>query len=132
MSLEPWKIKFVNTGLQKYVFIDKLGHIVNKCNNTYHSTIKKKPVDIKSNTLTVKSKSKSNILNLVIEILNLKLVILLKYQNMNIFLQTFLLQIGTKKFSWRKNLKILCRGHILLIILIEKLIATFHEKNWKK
>ena len=30
--------------------VDKLDDIVNKYNNTYHSTIKMKPVDIKSNT----------------------------------------------------------------------------------
>ena len=32
----------------KYVYIDKLDDIVYKCNNMYHSTIKKKPVKIKS------------------------------------------------------------------------------------
>ena len=30
--------------------IDKLDDIVNKDNNTYHSTIKMKPVDVKSST----------------------------------------------------------------------------------
>ena len=28
--------------------VDKLDDIVNKCNKTYHSTIKMKPVDVKS------------------------------------------------------------------------------------
>ena len=32
----------------KNVYIDKLDDIVNKYNNTYHSTIKMKPADIKS------------------------------------------------------------------------------------
>ena len=32
------------------MYIDTLDDIVNKYNNTYHSTIKKKPVDVKSNT----------------------------------------------------------------------------------
>ena len=51
-SLEPWKIKFVNTWLQypKNVYIDKLEDIVNKYNNAYHRIIKIKPVDVKSNT----------------------------------------------------------------------------------
>ena len=35
------------TSFSKIVYIDKLGHIVNKYNNTYHSTIKMKPVDVK-------------------------------------------------------------------------------------
>ena len=32
------------------MYINKLDDIVNKYNNTYHSTIKMKPVDVKSNT----------------------------------------------------------------------------------
>ena len=35
--------------MSKNVYIDKLDGIVNKCDNTYHSTIKMKPVDVKSN-----------------------------------------------------------------------------------
>ena len=38
------------TAISKNVYIDKLDDIVNKYNNTYHSTIKMKPVDVKSNT----------------------------------------------------------------------------------
>ena len=34
----------------KNAYIDKLDDIVNKYNNTYHTTIKMKPVDVKSNT----------------------------------------------------------------------------------
>ena len=32
------------------MYIDKLDDIVNKYNNTYHSTIKMKPADVKANT----------------------------------------------------------------------------------
>ena len=32
------------------MYIDKVDDIVNKFNNTYHSTIKVKPVDVKTNT----------------------------------------------------------------------------------
>ena len=38
------------TSVSKNVHIDKLDDIVNKYNNTYHSTIKMKPADAKSNT----------------------------------------------------------------------------------
>ena len=38
------------TSISKNVYIDKLDYIVNKYNNTCHSTIKMKPVDVKSNT----------------------------------------------------------------------------------
>ena len=40
----------------KSVYIDKLDDIVNKYNNKYHSTIKMKPVNVKSNTCIDSSK----------------------------------------------------------------------------
>ena len=65
------------TSISKDVYIDKLDDIVNKYNNTHHSTIKMKPVDVKSSTYTV---------------------ILLEYQNIKTFLQKAMFQIGRKKF----------------------------------
>ena len=44
------KIYKYMTLVSKNIYIDKLDDIVNKYNNTYHSTIKMKPVDVKSNT----------------------------------------------------------------------------------
>ena len=44
------KIYKYKTSISKYVHIDKLDDIDHKYNNTYHSTIKMKPVDVKSNT----------------------------------------------------------------------------------
>ena len=44
------------TSVSKNVYIDKLDDIVNKYNNIYHSTIKVKPVDVKSNTYIDSSK----------------------------------------------------------------------------
>ena len=38
------------TSISKNVYIDQLDDIVNKCNNTYHRTIKTKPVDVKPST----------------------------------------------------------------------------------
>ena len=38
------------TSVSKIVYIDKLDDKVNKYNNIYHSTIKMKPVDVKSST----------------------------------------------------------------------------------
>ena len=38
------------TSISKNVYIDKLDDIVNKYNNTYHRTIKMKPIDVKDNT----------------------------------------------------------------------------------
>ena len=44
------------SSISKNVYIDKLDEIVNKCNNTYHSTTKMKYVDVKSNTYINSSK----------------------------------------------------------------------------
>ena len=78
--------------VSKNVYIDKLDGIVNKYNNTNHSTIKIKPVDVKSNTCIDSSKKS------IIKILNLKIVIMLEYQNTTIFLRKVTVQIGLKKF----------------------------------
>ena len=40
------------TSISKNVYIDKFDGIVNKYNNTYHRTIKMKPIDVKDNTYT--------------------------------------------------------------------------------
>ena len=52
-----------------------------------------KPVDVKQSTYIDSSEK------LMIKIQNLKLVILLEYQNVKIFLQKAMFQIGLKKFS---------------------------------
>ena len=44
------KIYKYMTSISKNVYIDKLDDIVNEYNNTYHRTIKMKPIDVKDNT----------------------------------------------------------------------------------
>ena len=56
---ELTKISNCMTPISKNVYIDKLDDIVNECNNTYHRTIKMKPVDVKDNTY-VDSKKEVN------------------------------------------------------------------------
>ena len=50
------KIYKYMTSISKNVYIDKLDDIVNKYNNTYHRTIKMKPVDVKLSTYIDSSK----------------------------------------------------------------------------
>ena len=38
------------TSISKNLYIDKLDDIVHQYNNTYHTTIKMKPTDVKNNT----------------------------------------------------------------------------------
>ena len=73
------------TSILKNVHIDILDDTVNKYNNTYHSNKNQ------THILTLMKK-------LMINILNLKLVILLEYQNIKIFLRKVTLQTGLKKF----------------------------------
>ena len=44
------KIYKYMTSISKNVYINKLDDIVNEYNNTYHRTIKMKPIDVKGNT----------------------------------------------------------------------------------
>ena len=76
------------TSISKYIYIDELDDIVDKYNNTYHITIKMKPVHVKSNKY----------FDVMIKIQNLRLLIVLEYQNIKIFLQKVILQIGLRKF----------------------------------
>ena len=69
---------------------------------------------------------------IMIKILNLKLVILLENKNVKISLQKVTLQVGMKKFSWLKKLKILCHGLMLLLILTAKKFWTFLRKRLEK
>ena len=80
------------TAVSENVYIDKLDDMINECNNTYHITIKLKPIELKIihiSTLLQK---------LMIKILNLKSVIMLEYQNTKTFLLKDVVLIGLKKF----------------------------------
>ena len=46
------------TSISKNMYIDNLDKIVNKYNNTYHSTIQTEPADVKDNTYTDFDKKK--------------------------------------------------------------------------
>ena len=83
------KIYKHTTAVSKDVYIDKLNDIVNEYHNTYRRTIKLKPIGLKDNIhiLTL-------IKNLMIKILNSKLLIMLEYQNTKTFLVKYILQIG--------------------------------------
>ena len=48
------------TSVSKNLYVDELDDIVNKYNNTYHSTIKMKSVDVISNTCIDSNKEINN------------------------------------------------------------------------
>ena len=77
------------TAVSKNVHIDKWDDVVNESNNTYHWTIKMKPI-LKLKIIHILTLLKK----LMIKILNLKLVIMSEYQNTKTFLLKDILQIG--------------------------------------
>ena len=106
------------TSVTKNIYIDKLGNIVNEYNNTYHSTIKIKPFDVKSNTYIDSSK----------EIYNknpkFKIGDTVRISKYKTFFENVTLQFVQKKFLWLKKLKIMYRGH--------EIVGTFYQKELQK
>ena len=74
------------------VYIDKVDHIDNRYNNTYHSTINMKPVDVKLNAYIASSKEINNTNP------KFKISDTVRTSKYKIFLQKVTLQIGQKKF----------------------------------
>ena len=117
-------IRTLKNKVSKNVYTDKLDDIVNKYNNKYHSTIKMKPVDVKSNTYIDYSKE-INVKNPKFEIGDI--VRISKYKN--IFEIVCTPNWSDEVFRLKK-LKILCCGHMLLMILtVKKLLEYFTKKN---
>ena len=54
---------------------------------------------------------------------------MLEHQNIKIFLQKTMFQIGLKTFMGLKKSKILFHGHMLLVILTEKNLFEHFMKN---
>ena len=80
------------TSISKNVYIDKLDDVVNESNNTYHRTIKIKPVDVKDNTYIDSSKEVND------KDPKFKVGDHVKFQNTKAFLLKDTLQTGLKKF----------------------------------
>ena len=105
------KIYKYMTSISKNVDIDKLDDIVDEYNNTYHTTIKMKPIDVKDNTYINTSKEINN------EDLKFKVgdhVRISKYKN--IFAKGYMPNWSEEVFVIKKKLKILFHGLMLLMI----------------
>ena len=93
--IRPLKNKIYKfmTSVSTNVYIDKLDGMFNKYNNTYHRTIKMKPVDDIKPSMYINFKKE-----IIMKVLNLKLLIMLEYQNIKIFLPKAIFQPGLKTF----------------------------------
>ena len=116
----------MNTSISKNVCIDKLGDAVNKYNNTYHSTIKMKPVDVKSNTY-LNSSMESNDEDPKFKIGNI--VRISKYKN--IFAKGYAPNWSEKVFMTEKVKKTVLWTMLLAILKVKKLLGRFTKKNCK-
>ena len=96
------------TAISKNVYFDMLDDIVNKYNNTVHKTIKMNPIDIIDDSSAEYKED--------FKFLNLKLAIMLEFQNIKTFLRKNILEIGWKKFLLLVKLKIKFLQHMLLMI----------------
>ena len=69
----------------------------------------------------------------MIKIQNVKLVIMLEYQDIKIFFQTFALQIEKKKFQWLKKVKnTVPSTHIISDLKGEETGGMFYENKLQK
>ena len=104
------KIYKYMTSLSKNVYIDKLDNIVDEYNNTYHTTIKIKPVDVKDNTyINIDKEINDKSLKFKVD----DHVRISKYKN--IFAKYYTPNWSEEVFVIKK-LKILFRGLMLLMI----------------
>ena len=104
----------------KTVYTEKLDKIVNEYNTTYHRTIKLKPVNLTLSTYI------GFIKKIIRKILNFKLMIMLEYQNIKIFLEK-----GSEEVFMIKKLKKFCIGHMLLVVGAD-IVGSFCKKKKKK
>ena len=114
------------TSISKNVYIDKLDDKVNKYINTYHSTTKMKHVDVKQNILTLVKK-------LMINILNLKSMILLEYQNIKpFFAKGYLPNWSEEVFVITKVQNTFPGTYVISDLKDKEIVGTFYEKELQK
>ena len=116
-----YKIYKYMTPISKNVYIDKLDDVVNEYNNTYHRTIKMKPVDVKDNTY----------INFIKEVNNkdpkLKVddhVRISKYKN--IFAKGYTLNWSEEVFIFKKVKNTVPWTYVINDVNGEQIIGTFY------
>ena len=121
------KIYKYMTSVSKNVYIDKLDDIVNKYNNTYHSTIKMKPVDVKSNTY-IDSSKEINDKDPKFKIGDI--VRISKYKN--IFAKGYTPNWSEEVFVIKKVKNTLPQTHVINDLNREKIVEAFYENELQK
>ena len=121
------KIYKYMTSISKNAYIDKLD-IVNEYNNTYHRTIKVKPVDVKKNIYYIDFKKEVTDADPKFEVSDH--VRISKYKN--IFARGYTPNWYEEVFVIKK-VTIQFRGHMLwMTSMVKKLLEHFMKRNYKR
>ena len=115
------------TSISKNVYIDKLDDIVDEYNNTYHTTIKMKPIDVKDNTYINTNKEINN------KDPNFKVgghVRISKYKN--IFDKGDMSNWSEEVFVIKKVENTVPWMYVINDLNGEEIIGTFYEKELQK
>ena len=121
------KIYKYMTSISKNVYIDKLDDIVDEYNNTYHTTIKMKPIDVKDNTYINTSKKINN------KDPKFKVgdrVRISKYKN--IFAKGYMPNWSEEVFVIKKVKNTVPRTYVINDINGQEIIGAFYEKELQK
>ena len=121
------KIYKYMTSISKNVYIDKLDDIVNEYNNTYHTTTKMKPIDVKDNTYINTSK-KINYKDPKFKVGDR--VRISKYKN--IFAIGYMPNWSGEVFVVKKVKNTVPWTYVINDLNGEEVIATFYEKELQK
>ena len=115
------------TAISKNVYIDKLDDIVKEYNNTYHTSIKMKPVDVKDNTY-IDFKKEVNDKDPKFKVGDH--VRISKYKN--IFVKGYMPNWSEEVFIIKKVKNIVLWTYVINDVNSEEIIGTFYEKELQK
>ena len=121
------KIYKYMTSISKNVYIDKLDDIVDEYNNTYHTTIKMKPIDVKDNTYINAGKEIDN------KDPKFKVgvhVRMSKYKN--IFAKGYMPNWSEEVFIIKKVKNAIPRTYVINDLNGKEIMGTFYEKELQK
>ena len=126
-TLKSKIVKKYMTSVSKNVYIDKLDDIVDKYNNTYHTTIKTKPIDVKGNAYIITSREINN------KDPKFKVgdyVRISKYKN--IFDKGYMPNWSEEVFVIKKVKNTVPWTYVINDLNGEEIIGTFYEKELQK
>ena len=113
--------------ISKNVYTNKLDDIVNKYNNTYHSTIKMEPVDVKSNAYIDSSKEINN----KDPKLNIDIFLRIsKYKNN--FAKGYTPNWSEEAFVIKKVKNTVLWIYVINDLNVEEIVWTFHIRELQK